>query len=129
MKTSPEPKSAESDEDSKQDSKPIPFLASVSESELRNLLSSRGKSIDGGRDVLEDRVLSCHMQDEDLSAGSDHSNSDEGEGFDRERLDARGTSKKRSASESEMFHARDPLNTGQDRGARTKVCLSPHVAL
>ena len=125
MKTPPEHESAGSDEDHKDDLTNPSFLAALPESELHNLLRGRGKSVDGDRGVLEDRVIECHRQEQGFPSGSDHSNSDEDEEDALDPSKAGGTSKKRSASGSETFDARDPLRTGQDRSAITKICLPP----
>jgi len=117
-KTAPEVQTDGSDNDHKADSANPSFLDALPLSQLSKLLLSRGKSGDGSRRVLEDRLIECYRQEEGLTSGSDHSISDD------DTLDpseAGGTSKKRSAEAS----AKPPLRGGQGRSANTMVFLPP----
>ena len=117
-KTAPEVQTDGSDNDHKADSANPSFLDALPLSQLSKLLLSRGKSGDGNRRVLEDRLIECYRQEHGLTSGSDHSISDE------EALDpseAGGTSTKRSAEASNICEAKPPLSSGQGRSASTMV--------
>ena len=128
MKTNPEPKSAESDEDLEGDSTHPSFRADVSKSDLRNRVSQRGKSAVGDRGVLKHSVNPGHVPAQNRPSSSGQSNSVDNEEDAPHPLKASGTSKTSSTSGSATFVARDPRRIGQDRGASTKVCVSPPAA-
>ena len=89
-------------------------------------VSPRGKST--ARGVLKHSVNPGDVPAQNHPSSSGQSNSVDKEEDAPDPLKASGTSKTSSTSGSATFLARDPRRIGQDRGASTKVCLSPPAA-